>query len=593
MKLRKFIRGERYFFQMLDDDRNIVLESQAYTSKDARDNGIESVRENISNPGRYEVFTGDGDSYFILKAANGQEIGRSRTFSNDEEREETMEYSLQSRSKRNKTDEPSPGPDPGQATAPAVTNGPEPEPEMAEVTSPPQEDGGEAYGTDGNTDDYKPLDFYENNGNNVSFGFDSFHADGEDYFSFSLDGLIYLISEGYKSDSARDHGIESVKKNMDNDLRYQRQEHPNGQYFFNLRAGNNQEIATSRWFESEGDMNAIIERMVSGDIEAPKKKRKKRTSSKPKTEKIYLADGNYHGTDINYQLFRSGNEKHYFTFKNSEGKTLLLNSDVRGFETQDQGQDKINQVLVAGTDRDNYESKTTKNDKFYFYLKGDGGINIAKSVFFSTENEMNAAIDALTSGEVSEAGGTSDVAAGTAALGTMDAPSEGGSDVSSVEVEADDGSRDSETTATELEPTSAEEDSIEDVDVTEVSEEVSATKADPEGTATQILHAEDTLTEVAEGLSEPDEGEEENQVQPEEGPSEVESSSDAEEEEISSEDAAVGDEGSAVSEDSKDDEDASGETSSTATVEGGFKWWWIPVLIVLLLLVWLIIRSCG
>jgi len=92
--------------------------------------------------------------------------------------------------------------------------------------------------------------------------------------------LTTFISEGYKSDSSRDNGVNSVTKNMTNRDRYQRQQHPNGKHFFNLRAGNNQEIATSIWFDSEAEMNRIIGILTSRgsgrrELRSQKQKRSK------------------------------------------------------------------------------------------------------------------------------------------------------------------------------------------------------------------------------------------------------------------------------------------------------------------------------
>ncbi len=418
MKLRKFIRGENYYFQILDEDGNTILESQAYTGKDARDNGIESVKTNISKVERYSEVTEGGETFFILKAGNNQEIARSVGYTDAVALKKAKDYAQRSRSSSS-----------SKSSSTSSTKSTS----SASTTPAAQPDGGEAYDTDGKGDDYKPLNFYVTNGSDdVKDGFDSFAAAGESYFSYRVDGSIYMISEGYSSDTSRDNGVNSVTKNMVLEARYERKQHPNGKYFFNLKAGNHQEIATSAWFDSEAERDAAISTLIGGSGrgggsgagsttaqgiaststataatttasagataggEAPKKKRKKRTGpKKPKADKVYLADGKYHDTDITYQLFRSGNGKHYFTFRNAEEKTILLNSDVRGFETQEQGQAKIERVLEFGPDRGNYESKTTKNDKFYYYLKDGDGKNIAKSFFFNTEEEMEVAIGSL------------------------------------------------------------------------------------------------------------------------------------------------------------------------------------------------------
>jgi len=389
MKLRKFIRGESFYFQMIDNDGNVLLNSQAYSSKSDRDNGVDSVKKNLRDKDRYADITEDGQSYFILKAGNNQEIARSRAF-NDADELQKVKRSLYEKNQEGSS-------------------------QKSDIS--PQPDGGEAYGTDGNSDDYKPLGFYQNNRSGNAHGFDSFNAEGESYFAYCLDNQVYLISEGYKSDSSRDNGVNSVTKNMTNPDRYQRQQHPNGKHFFNLRAGNNQEIATSIWFDSEAEMNRIIGVLTSGgkgsgsDSEATstepsnqalgissssteqvekKKKRKKRTK-KPKTEKVEVGSGAYPCSGITYKIFRSGNGKHYFTYRNEQEKAILLSANIRGYATIEEVQTVIDQIAVNGSKDGNFEERPTSNGKHYYYLKDDNGKNLGKSFFFDTVEEMRTA----------------------------------------------------------------------------------------------------------------------------------------------------------------------------------------------------------
>ena len=59
-----------------------ILKSQAYKSKSGAQNGIESVRKNSQEDGRYERLTAkDGSPYFNLKAGNGEIIGTSEMYS--------------------------------------------------------------------------------------------------------------------------------------------------------------------------------------------------------------------------------------------------------------------------------------------------------------------------------------------------------------------------------------------------------------------------------------------------------------------------------------------------------------------------------
>ncbi|MCA9621221.1 MAG: YegP family protein [Myxococcales bacterium] len=76
-----------WYFVMRAEDGRILLESEGYTGRTGAVNGIESVRTNGKDLGRYQMVSDDGGAvYFILKAANGQEIAQSgETFGSEAE----------------------------------------------------------------------------------------------------------------------------------------------------------------------------------------------------------------------------------------------------------------------------------------------------------------------------------------------------------------------------------------------------------------------------------------------------------------------------------------------------------------------------
>ncbi len=59
-----------------------------------------------------------------------------------------------------------------------------------------------------------------------------------------------LGSEGYTTQAACENGIESVKKNAPDNGRFESKESANGKFMFNLKAGNGQIIGTSQMYES-------------------------------------------------------------------------------------------------------------------------------------------------------------------------------------------------------------------------------------------------------------------------------------------------------------------------------------------------------
>lgn len=71
----------KYYFHLKANNGQIVLQSQAYTTKASATNGVTSVKTNGANPARFQVrAAADGSYYFVLKAANGAVIGRSEMY---------------------------------------------------------------------------------------------------------------------------------------------------------------------------------------------------------------------------------------------------------------------------------------------------------------------------------------------------------------------------------------------------------------------------------------------------------------------------------------------------------------------------------
>ncbi len=397
MRIRTFKtkNSQKYFFSILTDNNQVLLKSNPFDTKKERDAAKSAAMKAGKNSSNYSKKTNDNGEHFFELVHNGITYGKSDYFSDANATENAIKEI--------------------QGLCSAVNN--------------EGNDGGE-YATKGKNDDYKPLSFYEKHNGNTIDGFDKFEAEGEFYFTYNVGGNVVLISEGYSSASGRDNGVKSVEKNMVIEARFDRQKHSNGKHYFNLKAGNHQEIATSRWFDGQGALDIVVNRMLGkttggGTIESldnlvaaedgyqasfdiaaapivegepkPKKKRKKRTKpKKEKGEKVLLKNGKYPLNNVTWQTFQSGGNKHfYFIFRTEEGKTVMLNSNVRGFLTEEDADAALNKVLHLAPVEGNYEGKTTKNGKYYFYLKDEDGNNIGKSFFFNTVEDMRSTVGLL------------------------------------------------------------------------------------------------------------------------------------------------------------------------------------------------------
>lgn len=80
-EIRKDKSGQ-FRFNLKASNGQVILSSEAYKTKASCDHGIESIRKNSQDDGKYERRTAkDGSPYFNLKASNGQIIGTSEMYS--------------------------------------------------------------------------------------------------------------------------------------------------------------------------------------------------------------------------------------------------------------------------------------------------------------------------------------------------------------------------------------------------------------------------------------------------------------------------------------------------------------------------------
>lgn len=74
-------RTGKFRFNLKASNGQIILTSEAYESRSAAVKGITSVKKNAGNDKRFERKTAkDGSAYFVMKAANGEPIGKSEMY---------------------------------------------------------------------------------------------------------------------------------------------------------------------------------------------------------------------------------------------------------------------------------------------------------------------------------------------------------------------------------------------------------------------------------------------------------------------------------------------------------------------------------
>ncbi|MGC7560444.1 YegP family protein [Pasteurella sp. PK-2025] len=77
----KLAKDGQFMFNLVAANSQVILTSELYRSRSAAENGIASVQKNGGDSANFEVKVAKNDKpYFILKAKNHQEIGRSQYY---------------------------------------------------------------------------------------------------------------------------------------------------------------------------------------------------------------------------------------------------------------------------------------------------------------------------------------------------------------------------------------------------------------------------------------------------------------------------------------------------------------------------------
>ena len=92
----KFVIDKRnngdFQFVLKAGNGQVILASQGYSERAGAKNGIESVRRNSTDDGRFERKTSsNGKPFFNLLAGNGQVIGSSEMYESEASRENGIE----------------------------------------------------------------------------------------------------------------------------------------------------------------------------------------------------------------------------------------------------------------------------------------------------------------------------------------------------------------------------------------------------------------------------------------------------------------------------------------------------------------------
>lgn len=85
-------KDSQYYFNLKAGNHEIILQSEGYKSKQSALDGISSVQKNCTDDENYIKKTAkDSSPYFVLKAKNGETIGKSEMYSSEQMRDKGIE----------------------------------------------------------------------------------------------------------------------------------------------------------------------------------------------------------------------------------------------------------------------------------------------------------------------------------------------------------------------------------------------------------------------------------------------------------------------------------------------------------------------
>jgi uncharacterized protein YegP (UPF0339 family) len=74
-------KSGKFSFNLKASNGQVILSSESYDARKGAEGGIASVKKNAGTDARFERKTAkDGSAYFVLKASNGEVIGKSEMY---------------------------------------------------------------------------------------------------------------------------------------------------------------------------------------------------------------------------------------------------------------------------------------------------------------------------------------------------------------------------------------------------------------------------------------------------------------------------------------------------------------------------------
>jgi hypothetical protein len=207
--------------------------------------------------------------------------------------------------------------------------------------------------------------------------FETFQGlDGRYYFNLVAgNGQNVLRSQGYTRLASAQGGVSSVLTNGYDKRNFDIKQASNGDWYFNLKAGNGEIIGTSELYASKtnAERGAVTVRALVRLILQP--------SSQPAPR------------EQRFEIFKGEDKKTYFRLRAGNGEIMLSS---QGYTAASSAKTGIESVKANGTDASNFEVFETADGQYAIRLVAQNNEIIARGEAYASKSNATRAVQRLT-----------------------------------------------------------------------------------------------------------------------------------------------------------------------------------------------------
>jgi uncharacterized protein len=210
-----------------------------------------------------------------------------------------------------------------------------------------------------------------------SANFETFQGiDGRYYFNLMAgNGQNVLRSQGYSRLSSAENGVSSVLDNGNDKRNFDLKQASNGDWYFNLKAGNGQTVGTSQLYasKSNAERGAVAVRALVRLVNMAEK-----AHAAPRLER--------------FEIFKGEDGKTYFRLRAGNGEIML---GSQGYTTKASAQKGIASVVDNGWQSSSFEIFEAWDGGWGLRLKAANGEVIARGESYSSKSNATRAVNRL------------------------------------------------------------------------------------------------------------------------------------------------------------------------------------------------------